>query len=133
MSDKSHWEKIYTTKPLDQVSWYQVRPQLSLDLIRSTGVDKTAQVVDVGAGASTLVDCLLEDGFQHISVLDISASALASADARLGTRADQVAWLEAHITEVMLPVAQYDVWHDRAVFHFLTNAEKRRSYVASTR
>ena len=133
MGDKAYWEKIYSTKALDQVSWYQVRPDISLDLIQSTGVSKTAQIIDVGAGASTLVDYLLEDGFQHISVLDISSTALARAKTRLGMRADQVTWIEADITEVTLPPAQYDVWHDRAVFHFLTDAEERQSYVATVR
>lgn len=129
MGDKAHWEKIYTTKAPDQVSWYQVQPQESLDLIRRTGIGKTAQIIDIGGGASTLVDYLLMDGFQHISVLDISFVALGVAKSRLGLRATEVTWIEGDITKSDLPPAHYDLWHDRAVFHFLTDAEDRRKYV----
>ena len=129
MGDKAHWEKIYTSKAPDQVSWYQVQPQLSLDLIRRTGVDKPAQIIDVGGGASALVDHLLADGFEHVSVLDISSTALAVAKSRLGPQANDVTWIDANITQAQLPPAHYDVWHDRAVFHFLTDPEDRRKYV----
>ena len=128
MGDKAHWEKIYTSKAPDQVSWYQVHPQLSLDLIQRTGVDKAAQIIDVGGGASTLVDHLLANGFEHISVLDISSTALDITTARLGPQANDVNWIYADITQAKLPPAQYDVWHDRAVFHFLTDPEDRRKY-----
>ncbi len=130
MGDKSHWEKIYTTKAFDQVSWYQMQPKESLDLIRRTGVNKIAQIIDVGAGASTLVDYLLEDGYKHLTVLDISPSALNRAKTRLGSRAEDVTWIEDDITQHPLPLSYYDVWHDRAVFHFLTDKEDRRKYVA---
>ncbi len=129
MGDKAHWEKIYTSKAPDQVSWYQVQPQLSLDLIRRTGVDKPAQIIDVGGGASALVNHLLADGFEHVSVLDISSTALAVAKSRLGPQANDVTWIDANITQAQLPPAHYDVWHDRAVFHFLTDPEDRRKYV----
>lgn len=129
MDRKSHWENIFTTKADDQVSWYQTRPQESLELIRLTGVNKMAQIIDVGAGASNLVDCLLEDGFRNITVLDISSTALSHAKTRLGSRADEVTWKEADITKSELPPAYYDLWHDRAVFHFLTDPDDRREYV----
>jgi 2-polyprenyl-3-methyl-5-hydroxy-6-metoxy-1,4-benzoquinol methylase len=129
MENKTHWEKIYQTKSTTQVSWFQENPLLSLQYIQQTRVDKTAQVIDIGGGASTLVDHLLDDGFQHVSVLDISATALQVAQQRLGARSDSVSWLEADITQVELPNSQYDVWHDRAVFHFLTKPEDRQKYV----
>ncbi|MHB8627612.1 MAG: class I SAM-dependent methyltransferase [Aggregatilineales bacterium] len=133
MSDKSHWEKIYTTKGIDQVCWFQTRPAESLDLIRRTGIAKTMHIIDVGAGASTLVDYLLDDHFEQITALDISPTALDTAKARLGLRAEQVTWVETDITQCALPVAHYDLWHDRAVFHFLMAAEDRRKYVEAVR
>jgi ubiquinone/menaquinone biosynthesis C-methylase UbiE len=133
MGGKLHWEKIYAAKADDQVSWFQMQPQQSLDLIHSTGVVKTAQIIDVGAGASTLVDYLLGDGFKNITVLDISPTALDRAKARLGARASKLTWIEADITQSSLPQSYYDVWHDRAVFHFLTATEDRQKYVALVR
>ncbi len=129
MKNKTHWEHIYQTKPATQVSWFQAHPLLSLQYIQQAGVDKTAQIIDIGGGASTLVDHLLDNGFQHVTVLDISVTALQVAQQRLGARADSVTWLEADITQVTLPNFEYDVWHDRAVFHFLTEPEDRRRYV----
>lgn len=133
MENKQHWEQIYQTKPATQVSWFQAHPLLSLQYIQQTGVDKNAQIIDIGGGASMLVDHLLDDGFQHVTVLDISASALQVAQQRLGARADMVTWLEADITQAVLPNFEYDVWHDRAVFHFLTEPEDRRRYVDAVR
>ena len=133
MENKTHWEHIYQTKPVTQVSWYQLHPQLSLQYIQNTGIGKTAQIIDVGGGASTLVDHLLDDGFPHITVLDISATALQVAQQRLGARADSVTWLEADITQASLPNFEYDVWHDRAVFHFLTQPKDRQRYVDAVR
>src|SRR5215475_3395949 len=121
MDSKAHWDNIYATKASDQVSWYQTEPRESLDLIRSTGIAKTAQIIDVGAGASVLVDFLLQDGYLNITVLDISRTALDRAKARLESQADAVTWLEADITRADLPASRYDLWHDRAVFHFLTD------------
>ena len=129
MENKTHWENIYHTKESSQVSWYQLHPTMSLQYIQNTGVSKTGHILDVGGGASTLVDHLLDDGFQKISVLDISAEALGIAKQRLGQRAELITWLEADITKVKLPHHQYDVWHDRAVFHFLTKQEDRKRYI----
>ncbi len=129
MQAKDHWDRIYRTKPADAVSWFQEHAERSLDLIRATGVDKHAAIIDIGGGASTLVDDLLARGFENLTVLDLSGAALAAARRRLGERASAVQWVEADITKVSLPVHAYDVWHDRAVFHFLTAAEDRAAYV----
>jgi len=129
MRNKSHWENIYEYKGATQVSWYQEHARLSLECIRNTGIQKTAYIIDVGGGASTLVDDLAADGFEHITVLDISANALQLARERLGQRAANVNWIEADITQTGLLYQAYDVWHDRAVFHFLTQTEDRTRYV----
>jgi ubiquinone/menaquinone biosynthesis C-methylase UbiE len=129
METKTHWEKVYGTKDSTEVSWFQEHPELSLQFIDRTGVDSSAQVIDVGGGASTLVDDLLSRNYQNITVLDISAAALRVAQERLGSQANAVTWLEADITQVQLPYQFYDVWHDRAVFHFLTRAADRQKYV----
>lgn len=129
MSDKKHWETIYETKQARQVSWFQEHADLSLQFIRDTGVAADAHILDVGAGASVLVDDLLNAGYRNVSVLDISASALHAAQARLGAAASRVKWIEADITKLELPEASVDVWHDRAVFHFLTNPGDRQRYV----
>ncbi len=131
MQSKEHWERVYTTKPMDSVSWYQTHAELSLKLIHETALPLTASIIDVGGGASTLVDDLLDEGYRSITVLDLSSAALLAAQARLGELAKTVFWLEANITEVELPIQTYDIWHDRAVFHFLTSAEERRAYVAA--
>jgi SAM-dependent methyltransferase len=133
MEIKAHWEDTYRTKAPTQVGWYQDHLRLSLDFIRRTGVPGTGQIVDAGGGASTLVDDLLGDGFRHITVLDLSASALHAARRRLGARAAGVTWIEADITQSPLPQHFYDVWHDRAVFHFLTQPEERQRYVRAVR
>lgn len=129
MQSKSHWENIYKTKDATQVSWFQQHPELSFQFIAETRVDKTGQIIDVGGGASTLVDDLLANEYENVTVLDISAAALQVAQQRLGPLAFKASWLEANITQVNLPYRFYDVWHDRAVFHFLTNAEDRARYV----
>jgi 2-polyprenyl-3-methyl-5-hydroxy-6-metoxy-1,4-benzoquinol methylase len=129
MQTKAHWEKVYATRAATEVSWFQPHAERSLRLIRDAGVPPTARIIDVGGGASTLVDDLLEAGYRDITVLDLSANALAVARARLGPRAADVHWLEADVLEAELPAQGYDVWHDRAVFHFLTDAEARRAYV----
>lgn len=129
MQGKAHWENIYKAKDATQVSWFQEHPELSFNFIERTGVGKTGQIIDVGGGASTLVDDLLANDYQNITVLDISAAALQVAQQRLGSQASAVTWLEADITRVELPYRFYDVWHDRAVFHFLTRAEDRKRYV----
>lgn len=129
MNQKTHWEHIYETKAPTQVSWYQEHSQYSLRFIQNTGIPKAGHILDVGGGASSLVDDLLAAGFQQISVLDVSAAALQLARQRLGTHAANVHWIEADITQVNLPEQSYDVWHDRAVFHFLTRAADRQRYI----
>lgn len=129
MSDKNHWENVYQSKQINQVSWFQEHADLSLQFIRNTGVPKEAHILDVGAGASVLVDDLLHAGYHNLSVLDISAAALHAAQVRLGKAAAQVHWIEGDITKIELPKASIDVWHDRAVFHFLTDAQDRQRYV----
>lgn len=129
MNRQQHWDNVYTTKAHDEVSWYRDHLDNSLQMILDTGVDKDAAVIDVGGGSSTLVDDLLVNGFIDVSVLDISGVAIAKSKERLGSQAEKVNWLEADITEVVLPQNKFDVWHDRAVFHFLTDAEDRRKYV----
>lgn len=129
MNKKTHWERVYETKSNRQVSWFREHLDNSLRMILQTKVGKDAAIIDVGGGSSTLADDLLEHGFADVSVLDISAKALEKSKARLGKRAAQIEWIEADITQVSLPDNHYDVWHDRAVFHFLTDAEDRRKYV----
>ena len=129
MLAKEHWDKIYSTRAANAVSWFQKHADLSLRLIRATGVPADGSIIDVGGGASPLVDDLLADGFTNVTVLDLSAAALSAARLRLGSRASAVHWLEADITQASLPVRAYDVWHDRAVFHFLTTLEARTAYV----
>lgn len=120
MQSKEHWEQVYTTKSQHNVSWFQEHARQSVELIVSTGVSKEANIIDVGGGASTLVDDLLAIGHRHVTVLDLSDAALAASRTRLGDRAFGVSWLVGDITKVELPRHAYDVWHDRAVFHFLT-------------
>ena len=129
MQSKDHWEKVYTTKASDAVSWFQPHADFSIGLINATGVCRDAAIIDVGGGASTLVDDLLATGYTNLSVLDLSAAALAAACYRLGEKASSVQWIEANITKANPPHHQFDIWHDRAVFHFLTSAEDRAAYV----
>jgi SAM-dependent methyltransferase len=129
LESKAHWDRVYSTKATDAVSWYQLHAERSLRFIRATGVPLSAPIIDIGSGASTLVDDLLMGGYSELTVLDISGAALRTAKERLGESARNVKWLEASITTARLPVAAYDVWHDRAVFHFLTSAEDRQAYV----
>jgi len=125
---KNHWEDMYTKKMPTEVSWYQIEPTVSLDLIKSTGIDHTSKIIDVGGGASVLVDKLLDKGFQNLTILDISPKSLSYAKERLGDRAARVSWIEADVTE-FVPPQKYDLWHDRAVFHFLTDENDRKKYV----
>jgi len=129
MSLKTHWEHIYQAKAPTQVSWYQEHSLQSLKFIAQTGIAKTGHIIDVGGGPSALIGDLLKEGYQHITVLDISAAALEAARQRLGSRANEVTWLEADVLQTKLPYQEYDLWHDRAVFHFLTEFEDRRLYV----
>jgi SAM-dependent methyltransferase len=126
---QQHWEGVYSSKASDQVSWFQPHAESSLRLIRNCA-NQQAHIIDVGGGASTLVDGLLDAGYRHVSVLDLAESALAASRKRLGERAQLVQWIAADITQADLPAAHYDVWHDRAVFHFLTDPADRARYVA---
>ena len=132
MNRQEHWNKVYQTKASDDVSWYQRRPDVSLALIAASGVSKDAGVIDVGGGASPLVDFLLDDGYSRLAVLDLSGAALSHSRSRLGARAAGVEWFEADVTSFE-PPRRFGLWHDRAVFHFLTAADDRRGYVATLR
>jgi 2-polyprenyl-3-methyl-5-hydroxy-6-metoxy-1,4-benzoquinol methylase len=129
MESKKHWENVYTSKVYSEVSWFQQHAQLSLKLIRNANFPSTASIIDVGGGASTLVDDLLKSGFQQITILDLSEAALTTAKTRIGAHAADVKWVNSDILTVDLPTHEYDIWHDRAVFHFLTTAEERHTYV----
>ena len=123
----SHWEKVYQTKGDRDVSWFEESPRVSLDLIRATGVPTSTSIIDIGGGASRLVDALLDEGFEDITVLDLSEKALATSRARLGAASAHVQWIAADVT-IWEPSRTYDVWHDRAAFHFLTDATDRAAY-----
>ncbi len=130
MSTKTHWESMYGSKAADAVSWYAPHLRESLRYVAQAAAGKDAAIIDVGGGESTLVDDLLDGGYTNITILDVSATALEVTKRRLGAAAARVAWLVADILEVELPTDAYDVWHDRAVFHFLTDDGQRRRYVA---
>jgi SAM-dependent methyltransferase len=131
MHRKTHWEEVYATKASDEVSWFQAEPTLSLALLQEVGSGASSTVIDVGGGDSRFVDAVIAEGLGHVTVLDISRAALTRAQTRLGTRADDVTWLEADITQVALPANAFDVWHDRAVFHFLTEPLDLARYAAA--
>jgi 2-polyprenyl-3-methyl-5-hydroxy-6-metoxy-1,4-benzoquinol methylase len=126
---QTHWEQVYRTKSENEVSWFQTHPATSLQLVAATGADRSSAVIDVGGGASRLVDALVMEGYLSITVLDVSQAALATAKKRLGPRAQAVTWITADVTQ-WEPRDQYDVWHDRAAFHFLTDPDDRNAYVA---
>jgi ubiquinone/menaquinone biosynthesis C-methylase UbiE len=129
MQAKEHWQKVYTSKAPTEVSWFQEHAALSMKFIREAGVPAGAPIIDVGGGASRLAEDLLTDGYGNVTVLDISGAALAAARMRLGPRAADVRWIEADVLAAPLAEHGYDLWHDRAVFHFLTTPDQRRSYV----
>lgn len=129
MDAKAHWEKVYQTKRPDEVSWYRPHLDVSLQLIEEAAPQRSAQIIDVGGGESTLIDDLLVRGYRHLSVLDVSLTALEVAKARLGGRAGKVNWLHGDVTTFAFARHRYDLWHDRAVFHFLTDPEQRAAYV----
>jgi len=129
MDTQAHWEGIHRTKAPNQVSWFRPHLQTSLALIERAAADPSASIIDVGAGASTLVDDLMQEGYRNITVLDISQAAIEVAKNRLGEASKSVRWLRADVTQGNLPAHSYDVWHDRAVFHFLTKPEERLAYV----
>ena len=129
---QTHWQNVYQTKRERDVSWFQETPTISLDLIRATGLGTEASIIDVGGGASRLVDALITEGFRSITVLDVSERALATSRNRLGPRAQHVTWIVADVT-AWRPDKSYDLWHDRAAFHFLTDPSDRAAYTACVR
>ncbi|HXB29501.1 MAG TPA: class I SAM-dependent methyltransferase [Puia sp.] len=131
-NSKDHWDAVYKTKNPEQLSWTQEIPTASLDFIHSFHLSKTAKILDVGGGDSRLVDYLLGEGFENITVLDISANALDKAKKRLGSNAEKVSWIVSNITEFQ-PDSKFDVWHDRATFHFLTESREVSTYLDTAR
>jgi 2-polyprenyl-3-methyl-5-hydroxy-6-metoxy-1,4-benzoquinol methylase len=128
---KTHWEKVYATKAPDAVSWYRPHLETSLALIERATAGYSASIIDIGAGESTLVDDLLATGYENITVLDVSQTAVDVTKKRLGLLAKKIDWIVGDITQVQLEPFAYDVWHDRAVFHFLASTEQRAAYVRS--
>jgi trans-aconitate methyltransferase len=131
-SRRDHWEAVYTGKAEDQVSWFQQTPAVSLELIALTGATRNSPIIDIGGGASRLADCLVSQGYEDVTVLDLSSAALARARSRLENNANRVKWIEADVT-AWEPSRDYDVWHDRAAFHFLVLPEDQAAYVARLR
>jgi len=129
MNAQTHWERIYTEKAPDAVSWYRPHLEKSLSLIEQFAPGKSASIIDVAGGESTLVDDLLARGYENVTVLDISQAAIDVSRRRLGAASDRVSWLVADITRFELGTSEFDVWHDRAVFHFLTEESDRTAYV----
>jgi SAM-dependent methyltransferase len=124
---QAHWQNVYQTKGERDVSWFQENPDISLDLIRATGAGTAAPIIDIGGGASRLADALLDGGYRSVTVLDLSDKALERSRARLGISAAQVSWVVADVTNWQ-PPGTFDVWHDRAAFHFLTEPKDRLAY-----
>jgi ubiquinone/menaquinone biosynthesis C-methylase UbiE len=133
MSSREHWNRVYETKETTAVSWFRPHLDRSLEFLELTNLSKQAAILDVGGGASTLVDDLLARGYSNISVLDISEAALQAAQSRLGNAASRVRWIVADVTQVNLPLEKFDLWHDRAVFHFLLDPIARAKYVETVR
>jgi trans-aconitate methyltransferase len=131
-SRRDHWENVYTSKGEDQVSWFQETPALSLELIGLAGAVPGSGIIDIGGGASRLADALVAQGYQDVTVLDLSVAALASAQSRMGDKAERVTWIAADVT-AWEPSRSYDVWHDRAAFHFLVEPRDQAAYVARLR
>lgn len=129
-SSKKHWERIYQNQSPDELSWYQIYPKISLRLIKSSGTEAQDSIIDVGGGTSTLIDTLVKHGYKEITVLDISSSAISKAKQGLEEQAEKVKWIEANIISFE-PQEKYSLWHDRAVFHFLTDKESRKKYINS--
>ncbi len=133
MNKREHWDNVYTSKRRDEVSWFREHLDTSLEMILKTGVTKDAAIIDVGGGNSTLVDDLIDNGFVHLTVLDISKAAIETSRGRSGSKSLGVDWIVSDITEAVFPNEKFDVWHDRAVFHFLTDADDRHKYVKTVR
>lgn len=132
LGNQKHWETVYKTKQSNEVSWTQEIPKTSLDFIHAFNLPKTASIVDIGGGDSKFVDCLLEEGFENITVLDISSAALEKAKKRLGHKSRKVKWVVSDVTDFK-PTEKFDVWHDRATFHFLTTPEQIRKYIETAK
>jgi len=126
---RRHWENVYSQKSPEEMSWYEPHLATSVDWIRDAASDSSASIIDVGGGASTLVDDLYVEGFRSLTVLDVSANALARSQNQLGARADSIRWITGDVIHCSLPLASFDIWHDRAVFHFLTDQAERDAYV----
>jgi trans-aconitate methyltransferase len=132
VSRQNHWENVYATKGENEVSWFQEAPEPSLQLIELAGTTRSSGIIDIGGGASRLVDCLVSQGYEDVTVLDLSAAALASARSRIGEAANRVTWIAADVTD-WEPSRTYDIWHDRAAFHFLNHPKDQMAYVARLR
>ena len=133
MDSKHHWQRVYGGRPADAMSWYQPAATRSVELVERVAPDRRTPIIDVGGGASVLVDELLSAGYEQLTVLDLAETALEAARARLGLDASRVRWLESDVLTAALPAGGYGVWHDRAVFHFLTEPEDRAAYVRQVR
>jgi len=131
-SSQKHWDRVFMTRGSNQLSWTQDVPQISLEFIHSFGLSKTAKIIDIGGGDSKLVDHLIDEGFENITVLDISPTALENAKNRLGEKAQKVNWIVCDVTEFH-PDTHFDVWHDRATFHFLTTSDQVEKYLETAR
>jgi 2-polyprenyl-3-methyl-5-hydroxy-6-metoxy-1,4-benzoquinol methylase len=129
MSLQSHWEHVYLTKSAEQTSWYQPHLQTSLDWISAAAPRRSASIIDVGGGESTLAEDLLALGYRDITVLDFAEAAISKSQHRMGTAAEQITWFAGDVIQTALPPNTYDIWHDRAVFHFLAEPDRRRAYV----
>ncbi len=129
MNQKAHWDKVYSTKPAEAVSWFAPHLETSLKLIHTASTNKDAAIIDIGGGESTLVDDLFIEGYRNLSVLDISQKAIDVAKGRMGQNANRIQWYCADIMQARLPEAYFDIWHDRAVFHFLTKQSDRDQYI----
>jgi len=125
---QTHWENIYNSRKTDEVSWYEQKPAVSLNFIKEFAIPKNAKIIDIGGGESYFADCLLEAGYSDITVLDISATAIRKAQSRLGKKAEKIKWIVADAAHFS-PEVQYDFWHDRAAFHFLTTESEIKNYV----
>ena len=128
MDRRAHWDLVYTTKQPTEVSWYQPTPARSLEMLRAAAAGPATAIIDIGGGDSTLVDAVISGRLGTLTVLDISGAALARARTRLGEHSREVTWIEGDVTRVALPPGVFDIWHDRAVFHFLTDADDRARY-----
>jgi len=129
MNQKAHWDKVYSTKPAEAASWFAPHLETSLKLIHTASTNKDAAIIDIGGGESTLVDDLFNEGYRNLSVLDISQKAIDIAKSRMGQNASAIQWYCVDIAQASLPEAHFDIWHDRAVFHFLTKQSDRDQYV----